>query len=164
MGKGMARVADAVVAMLVSMGVCFAAAALGGLATYPNIDNWYASLNKPAWTPPDAVFGPVWMMLYFLMALAAWLVWRCRARASVRGPLALFGVQLGLNAAWSWLFFGLHSPGGGMIDIVLLLAAIVATLAAFWRRSRVAGILLVPYLAWVAFAGILNFAIWRMNT
>ncbi|MHB1038308.1 MAG: TspO/MBR family protein [Pirellulales bacterium] len=117
-------------------------------------------LTKPSWTPPGWLFGPVWSVLYLSMAVAAWLVWR---KGNAVMPLALFAVQLTFNAAWSWLFFGLHSPGMAFIDIVLLWAAIVATTIVFWRRSLVAGLLFVPYLAWVSFAGVLNFGIWRLN-
>ena len=144
--------------------ICFAAAGLGGLVTAPNIPNWYAQLAKPGWTPPGGVFGPVWTLLYLMMAVAAWLIWRPTGLAGARLPLALFGVQLAFNSLWSILFFGLHNPGAAFVDIVLLWGAIVATLVAFWRRSRWAGGLLVPYLLWVSFAAALNFAIWRMNT
>jgi translocator protein len=140
--------------------LCYAVAGIGGLVTTPNILNWYAGLAKPPWTPPDWVFGPVWSALYLSIAVAAWLVWR---KGDARLPLVLFTFQLVFNAAWSWLFFGLHSPGIAFVDIVLLWAAIVATTIAFWSRSLVAGILFVPYLAWVSFATVLNFAIWRLN-
>jgi translocator protein len=140
--------------------LCFVIAGLGGLATASNIPNWYASLVKPSWTPPSWLFGPVWSFLYLSMAVAAWLVWR---KGNAAMPLALFAVQLAFNAAWSWLFFGLHSPGATFIDIVLLWAAIAATMAVFWRRSTLAGILFVPYLIWASFATVLNFAIWRLN-
>jgi benzodiazapine receptor len=140
--------------------LCFAVAGIGGLTTTPNIPNWYATLAKPAWTPPDWIFGPVWSALYLSMALAAWLVWR---KGDALLPLTLFAVQLSFNAAWSWLFFGLHSPGIAFVDIVLLWLAIVATTIAFWRRSLVAGLLFVPYLVWVSFATVLNWAIWRLN-
>lgn len=151
------------IGLIILLALCFAAAALGSAATYPRIDDWYAALAKPSWTPPNWVFGPVWTVLYIAMALAAWLVWRQRGWAGARLPLLLFGVQLGLNVAWSWLFFGLRSPGLGFADIILLWIAIAATLVAFWRRSRIAGLLFVPYLAWVTFATALNFSIWRMN-
>jgi translocator protein len=147
-------------ALVVLIVVCFAVAGLGGMATTPSIPNWYAGLAKPSWTPPGWLFGPVWSVLYLSMAVAAWLVWR-KGNAPV--PLALFTVQLAFNVAWSWLFFGLHSPGAAFIDIILLWAAIAATMIAFWRRSPVAGMLFVPYLAWVSFAAVLNFAIWRLN-
>jgi tryptophan-rich sensory protein len=147
----------ALVALIV---VCFAIAGLGGMATTPNIPNWYAGLAKPSWTPPSWLFGPVWSILYLSMAVAAWLVWR---KGNALVPLALFAIQLAFNLAWSWLFFGLHRSGAAFVDIVLLWTAIAATMIAFWRRSPVAGMLFVPYLAWVSFAAVLNFAVWRLN-
>lgn len=147
-------------ALAVLIVLCFAIAGIGGLVTAPSIPNWYADLAKPEWTPPGWIFGPVWSALYLSMAVAAWLVWR-RGNAAV--PMTLFGVQLALNAAWSWLFFGLHSPGVAFVEVALLWLAIVATTAVFWRRSMLAGLLFVPYLAWVSFAAVLNFAIWRLN-
>ena len=143
--------------------LCFAMAGVGEWVTAPNIPGWYAGLAKPSWTPPDWVFGPVWSVLYLGMAVAVWLVWRQNGFAGATVPIALFGVQLALNGAWSWLFFGLHSPGAAMVDLILLWAAIAATTVTFWRRSIPAAILLVPYLIWVSFAGALNFGIWRLN-
>ena len=140
--------------------LCFVVAGIGGLVTTPSIPNWYSGLVKPSWTPPSWVFGPVWSVLYLCMAVAAWLVWR---KGNALVPLTFFAVQLAFNAAWSWLFFGLHSPGAALIDIVLLWIAIAATTIAFWRRSVVAGLLFLPDLAWVSFAATLNFAIWRLN-
>jgi translocator protein len=147
-------------ALVLLIVVCFAVAGLGGLATSPNIPNWYAGLAKPSWTPPGWLFGPVWSVLYLSMAVAAWLVWR---KGNALVPLTIFVVQLLFNAAWSWLFFWLHSPGAALVDIVLLWAAILATTIIFWRRSLGAGLLFVPYLAWVSFATALNFAIWILN-
>jgi benzodiazapine receptor len=147
-------------ALVVLIVVCFAVGGLGGLATAPNIPTWYAGLQKPSWTPPDSVFGPVWSALYLAMAVAAWLVWR---KGDAALPLTIFAVQLALNGAWSWLFFALHSLGAAFVDVVLLWAAIVATTVVFWRRSAAAGLLLLPYLAWVSFAAVLNLAIWRLN-
>lgn len=151
------------VGLIVLLTLCFAVAGVGGFVTTPNIPNWYADLAKPSWTPPDWVFGPVWSMLYLSMAVAAWLVWRQAGLVSAAVPMALFGIQLLLNALWSWLFFGMHSPGAAAVDIVLLWMAIAATTVAFWRRSTLAGILFVPYLVWVSFASLLNLAIWRLN-
>jgi tryptophan-rich sensory protein len=143
--------------------LCFAAAGLGSLATTPAIDGWYAALRKPAWTPPNWVFGPVWSLLYLGMAIAAWLVWRERTWASVEWPLFLFAIQLILNVVWSFLFFGARLPGVAFAEILLLCGAILATLVAFQRVSMPAALLLAPYLAWVTFAAFLNFSIWRMN-
>jgi translocator protein len=143
--------------------VCFVVAGLGGLVTASRIPNWYAELAKPAWTPPGWIFGPIWTLLYFLMAVAAWLVWRQAGASGARLPLGLFALQLALNCLWSVLFFGLQAPGAAAVEIVVLWTAIALTLLAFWRRSQWAGLLLSPYLLWVTFAAALNFAIWRMN-
>lgn len=140
--------------------LCFAAAAMGGL--FPPGD-WYASLKKPDWNPPGWVFGPVWTALYVMMAVAAWLVWRRGGWTRQGRPLALFLVQLVLNAAWTPLFFGLHRAGLAFTGILLLWLAIAATLLAFRPVSRTAMLLLVPYLAWVSFAAVLNFTLWRLN-
>ena len=151
------------VALAVLVASCLAIGAVGGIVTASSVDTWYPGLNKPAWNPPDSVFGPVWTLLYLMMAVAAWLVWRRRGAADVRAAMTLFAVQLGLNAAWSVLFFGLRRPGLAAVEIVLLWLAIVATMALFARVSRPAGWLLVPYLGWVSFAAALNIAIWRLN-
>jgi benzodiazapine receptor len=124
---------------------------------------WHAALAKPAWNPPNAVFGPVWTVLYVLIAIAGWRVWLDRALPYSRTALALWGVQLVLNAAWSWIFFGLHRTGWALVDIGLLLAAIGAFIAVTWRPRRSAALLFVPYFAWVAFAIALNAAIWWLN-
>jgi translocator protein len=147
-------------ALVVILLICFAAAGLGSVATTPNIPTWYATLAKPSWNPPNWLFGPVWTVLYICMAVAAWLVWR---QGGPRTPLTLFAVQLALNAAWSWIFFWFHMPGIAFLEILALLVTIAATSTAFWPRSVAAGILMLPYLGWVAFASVLNFAIWRMN-
>ncbi len=152
-----------ILGLVILLALCLGAAAAGSAATVPRIEGWYATLAKPSWTPPNWVFGPVWTALYIAMAVAAWLVWRQKGWAGARVPLALFAVQLVLNVAWSWLFFGLKSPGLGLIEIVLLWIAIAGTLAVFWRRSVVAGLLLAPYLAWVTFAAALNYSIWQLN-
>ncbi|MFN4142710.1 TspO/MBR family protein [Aestuariivirga sp.] len=141
--------------------LCLGVGALGGLATSSAIESWYRTLAKPSWTPPDWLFGPVWTLLYIMMAVAAWLVWKTRDRI---GPaMALFAVQLALNLAWSFLFFGARSPGLAFIELVMLWVAVLLTMLAFFGRSTAAGLLFVPYLAWVSFAGALNFAIWTLN-
>ncbi len=152
------------VAVLGFVVVCFAAAAVGGSLTASSVGGWYQTLAKPALNPPDWVFGPVWTTLYAMMAVAAWLVWRRGGWRAQRGPLVLFFIHLAINVAWSGVFFGLQSPGGGLAVIVLLWLAIVATAAVFWRQSRAAALLLMPYLVWVSFASYLNFAIWRLNS
>lgn len=134
---------------------------LAGQVTTPNIPTWYAGLAKPSFNPPNWIFAPVWTALYILMAVAAWRVWRISGWQS-KG-LALWLIQLTLNVAWSFLFFGAHNPGVALADLAVLWLAIIATIAVFWRADRLAGILLVPYLAWVSFAGVLNYWIWQLN-
>ena len=143
--------------------VCFAAAGIGGAVTTPKIATWYATLAKPSWNPPNWIFGPVWSALYCCMAVAAWLVWRQGGALQARVPLTLFGVQLILNVLWSCIFFGLEMPGLAVAEVLLLWAAIAATMVTFWQRSALAGALFVPYLAWVSFASLLNLTIWRLN-
>lgn len=124
---------------------------------------WYASLAKPSWNPPSSVFGPVWTILYLLMGVAAWMVWREAGFSGARRALTLFIVQLVLNALWSYLFFGLQQPMVAFIEIIVLWCAILATILAFWPVSRTAGALLIPYLCWVSFASALNYQLWRLN-
>jgi tryptophan-rich sensory protein len=143
--------------------VCLGAGGLGAIATTPEIDGWYRTLAKPAWNPPDGVFGPVWTTLFILMAVGAWLVWQRKGFKAAAMPMTLFGAQLLLNVTWSWIFFGMHQPGWAFVEIVILWLAIVATTVAFFRYSKISGWLLVPYLGWVSFAAVLNAAIWRLN-
>ena len=142
------------------LSLTFAAAVFGGQFT-PG--PWYAQLAKPGITPPAWVFGPVWTALYAMMAVAAWLVWKQRGFAGASLALTLFIVQLALNALWSWIFFGLHNPGLALAEIQLLWLAVLATLLAFRRHHKTAGLLLLPYLIWVTFAVVLNFLIRQMN-
>ncbi|MCA9089683.1 MAG: tryptophan-rich sensory protein [Planctomycetaceae bacterium] len=143
--------------------VCLGAGGLGAMVTTPEIDGWYRTLNKPAWNPPNNVFGPVWTTLYFMMAIAAWQIWQQAGWKAAGGPLWLFVGQLLLNVLWSWLFFAMHQPGWAFAEIVLLWLAIAATTIQFFQKSRVAGWLMAPYLAWVTFAAGLNCAIWQLN-
>ena len=140
--------------------ICFLAAA-GGVIFMPG--PWFASLHKPAWNPPGWLFGPVWTVLYVMMAVAAWLIWRRGGWVAQKRPLGLFLTQLALNAAWTPLFFGLKNPPLAFGDIILLWLAIVATLRSFRGANKTAGWLLAPYLAWVSFAALLNFTLWRLN-
>jgi len=148
------------VALAVFVAVSYAAAIPG---FFFNADAWYQTLRKPALTPPGWVFGVVWTVLYALMGVSAWLVWRRGGISANALPLALFAVQLGLNALWTWVFFGLHRPGLALAELGVLWLAILATTIAFWRRDTAAGALFVPYLSWVSFAAYLNFAFWRTN-
>jgi tryptophan-rich sensory protein len=149
-------------ALAVFVGLCALVAAVGGAATASGLQSWYRALHKPSFNPPDWVFGPVWTLLYLMMAIAAWRVWRGGGRDRAVA-LALWGVQLALNLAWSLIFFGLRAPGPALIDLAMLLAGIAATMVAFARTDRTAAVLLVPYLSWCAFAFFLNLAIWRLN-
>jgi benzodiazapine receptor len=150
--------------LIVSIVVCQIAGLIGYLFTRPAIPTWYASLRKPFFTPPDWIFGPVWIILYILMGIAASLVWQKGLdQKDTRYALLLFGVQLVLNALWSILFFGLKSPLAGLIGIVLLALAILLTIQKFLGVSRPAGILLIPYFLWVSFASGLNLSIWYLN-
>jgi benzodiazapine receptor len=142
------------------LGLTFGAAWLGS-RFLP--DQWYQNLSKPTWNPPNSIFAPVWTILYLLMALAAWWIWRSNGLQTTLLPLTMFGLQLLLNVAWSWLFFGRHRPDLAFLDIIGLWIALLITLLSFWRLTALAGILLIPYLAWVSFAAILNWTIWQMN-
>jgi benzodiazapine receptor len=151
------------IGLVIFIAICLGAGTLGAVATTPEIEGWYKTIAKPSWNPPDWIFGPVWTTLYVLMAVAAWLVWKPAGFRAAAVPLALFAIQLLLNIGWSWIFFRMHEPGWAFVEIVVLWLAIVATTVAFFRCSRIAGWLLVPYVAWVGFASVLNFAIWQMN-
>ncbi len=140
--------------------LCLGVGGLGGWATLQAVVEWYPTLVKPSWQPPSWLFGPVWTVLYIMMAIAAWLVWRV---GNAGAALVLFGGQLLLNLAWSFLFFGARSPGLALLDIGALWLTIAATIFAFALKSRIAAFLMVPYLCWVSFATALNGAIWTLN-
>ena len=140
--------------------VVFSVSVIGGLFTASSVGTWYEGLAKPSWRPPNWLFGPVWTILYAMMAVSAWLVWK---KAGFGSALLMFAAQLLINGIWSPVFFGAQSLGGGLVVIVALWFAIVGTIAMFWPVSLAAALLLLPYLAWVSFATVLNAAIWRMN-
>jgi tryptophan-rich sensory protein len=142
--------------------VSFLAAAVGGAASI-QAGSFYRQLLRPDWAPPPEIFGPVWTVLYILMGLAAWLVWRVGGFREAKPALTLFLVQLALNALWTWIFFAWQSGGLAFAEILLLWALIVATLISFWRIRPLAGALLVPYLLWVSFAAALTWSVWRLN-
>ncbi len=146
-------------ALLVSIVVCQLAGIVPSILTANDVATWYTTLQKPAFTPPSWVFGPVWTTLYLLMGIALYLVWRERNRFA----LAIFAVQLALNAAWTLVFFGMRWPAGGLVVILALLVAIGATIVVFARVDRRAALLLVPYALWVGFATVLNYELWRLN-
>lgn len=142
------------------LALCFAASAT---AVFVSTGGWYAALRKPTWNPPAWIFGPVWTLLYVMMAVAAWLVWRDGGWKAQGKALGLFLLQWLLNALWTPLFFGMHRLGPAFAEIIMLWLALAATLGLFWRARKAAGALLMPYLAWVSFAAALNFTIWRLN-
>jgi tryptophan-rich sensory protein len=166
-GSGWRRDLGAGLVMLLAVA---AASVVGQIATFPNLSPWYASLAKPDFNPPNSIFGPVWTTLYVLMAFAGWRILRLRPGThsrrvgTLRPPaLALFFLQLILNAAWPWMFFAMHDPLLGLVNIVPQFLLVIATITAFQRLDGLAALCLVPLAAWVGFASALNFAIWRLN-
>lgn len=159
----MSRTRD-IAALVLAIMICQLAGGIGGFFTASSVSTWYPQLNKPAFTPPGWVFGPVWTILYAMMGVAAWLVWRSGAgEPAVRSALWPFGVQLALNVLWSIVFFGLRNPGWAFAELVILWAAMLATTIQFFGISKAAGGLMIPYQLWVTFAGILNYYLWRLN-
>jgi tryptophan-rich sensory protein len=150
-------------AALIAGGLVFVDSLLGQFATFPNLAPWYAGLAKPSFNPPNGVFGPVWTLLYALMALAFWRVLILPGQEGRKLAIALFLAQLALNVVWAFAFFAARSPLLGLIDIGPQLLLVAATLWAFWRLDRFAGLCLLPLLLWVGFAAALNFGIWRLN-
>jgi len=140
--------------------ICGAAGAVGA---FFKPGPWYEIIAKPSYTPPAVIFPIVWPILYLCMAVAAWMIWKEWGFDGGRLPLKWFGVQLALNAAWSWIFFGRHAIGTALADIILLWIAILFTLLLFWTKNKWAGGLMAPYLLWISFAIILNFSIWHLN-
>ncbi len=156
-------ISSQVTALILFMVLCFGAAWIGSHFTSTSLGTWYVHLEKPSWTPSGRTIGLIWTALYFMMALAAWLVWRSGPSQAAIPALALFFVQLALNVVWSALFFGLRSPEWASLEIVLLWLAIAATTIAFFRVNLTAGALMIPYLVWVSFASYLCVTIWRLN-
>ncbi len=149
--------------LIVFLTISLTVSVIGGAITTSSVGNWFPTLNKPEFNPPNWVFGPVWALLYLLMAVAAWRVWRCAGFRKAKLALIFFFSQLALNLAWSFLFFGMRRVDLALIDIVFLLFAIVLTAILFWRIDRVASMLFVPYILWVSFATYLNLSIWVLN-
>ena len=148
--------------LLAWLAISFSAAGLGAMASV-NAGTFYQQLLRPSWAPPGWLFGPVWSVLYLSMGIAAWLAWRERGLRDMGGAAVLFLSQLAVNALWSWLFFAWREGGLAFAEVLVLLMLIAATVLAFWRIRPLAGALLLPYLAWVAFASVLNYATWRLN-
>jgi translocator protein len=152
---------SSIIGLACFIAACFLAALTGA---WFRPGDWYERLKKPSWRPPNQLFAPVWTVLYLMIAVAGWLVWRDVGFANARLPLEVYALQLILNAAWTPLFFGLHRPDLGFVDIVLVWLSIVVTIVLFYPINASAALLLVPYLAWVTFATALNFAVWRLNS
>ena len=152
-----------ILALVLLVGLCLGVGGLGGAVTAESVTTWYATLNKPSFNPPNWIFGPVWTALYILMGVAAWRVWRAADRDTARGPLAVFALQLAVNLGWSVAFFGLRNPGLAVVVILALDLLVLVTALMFRRIDRLAAWLLVPYLAWISFATLLNVTIWRIN-
>lgn len=151
-----------IVKFITSIIICQAAGVIESVFTVKSVSTWYVTLNKPAFNPPNWIFGPVWIGLYFLMGIALFLIWNQELMPKKKA-MTIFFFQLGLNTLWSILFFGLKSPGLAFLEIIFLLIAILIAILFFYRISKTAAFLLVPYILWVAFATILNFSIWRLN-
>ncbi|MDD1677452.1 MAG: tryptophan-rich sensory protein [Methanomicrobiales archaeon] len=149
--------------LAISIGLCFIPAVAGWLFTAPAIGSWYRTLNKPWFTPPDWVFGPVWTVLYLLMGICLYRIWMHENHKDLRLPVALFSIQLTLNALWSFLFFGLRAPILGLFGIILLWFTILATIVAIYPVDRKAAYDLIPYILWVTLAAALNFAVYVLN-
>jgi len=150
--------------LVIAIVVSELAGIVGSVFTVSSIPTWYATLQKPSFSPPNWIFGPAWTTLYFLIGIAAFLVWKKGLeRKDVKIALGVFGVQLFLNTLWSIIFFGLHNPFWAFIEIIVLWLAILATISAFYKISRPAAYLLLPYILWVSFAAVLNFSIMILN-
>jgi benzodiazapine receptor len=149
--------------LIASVVISQAAGAIGSLFTVQNIPTWYAGLNKPSFNPPNYLFGPVWITLYFMMGIAFFLVWKNSGKFDIKVPTILFITQLVLNALWSIIFFGMKNPMFGFFEIIILWVFIVFCVIKFYSVSKIAAWLMLPYLLWVSFASVLNFKIWMLN-
>lgn len=140
--------------------ICFLPAIIGSQF---GPGDWYQTLAKPEWNPPNWIFGPVWTLLYILMGISVWIIWKNYGLKTAAIPIGFFVAQLVLNSLWSWFFFGLENVGLAFVDIIALWTFILITLIMFWKLNTWSGVLLIPYLAWVSFATVLNYNIWQMN-
>jgi tryptophan-rich sensory protein len=154
---------NSVVKLLVAIVVCQLAGAFGSIFTFSSIPTWYTTLKKPSFSPPNWLFGPVWLTLYTLMGISLYFVWNKDLNKNVKNSVTIFGIQLFLNALWSFLFFGLKSPIYGLVGIVALWISIIITIFKFYKISKNAAYLLLPYIAWVTFAMCLNYFVWILN-
>lgn len=148
-------------ALLVSIIICNLAGAIGSIFTFEAIPNWYATLTKPSFSPPNWVFGPVWTTLYLLMGISAYLIWEKSKKFNM--PLKIFALQLFLNALWSFIFFGMKNPALAFLEIIALWLSVAYTIVLFYKLDKRAAYLLLPYIAWITFASVLNYFIWKLN-
>lgn len=155
---------NASVKLIISILACLAVGGISGYVTASEIPGWYATLQKPSFNPPNWLFGPVWTLLYIMMGIAFWLVWKSDASDLKQKAMLLFALQLTLNFFWSILFFSFHQTGWAMVEIALLWVFILLCIVSFYPISAIAAYLLVPYLCWVSFASLLNFYIWKLNS
>jgi tryptophan-rich sensory protein len=153
-----------IIKLLLSIVICQAAGVIGAVFTFPEISNWYASLEIPSFSPPSWVFSPVWTILFLLMGISLFLIWKKGTETKgKRDAIIVFFFQLVLNTLWSIIFFGFHSLGGAFLEIIVLWLAIMFTIMQFYKISKLASLLLLPYIVWVSFAAILNLFIWQIN-
>lgn len=152
-----------ILAAFISILIAQAAGAIGSFFSVSSISSWYINIVKPEWNPPSWIFGPVWIFLYSLMGIASYLVWQQRSLPGAKTALIVYGVHLVFNALWTILFFGLKNPGLAFAEIIVLLLLIIITTILFWRINSTAGILMLPYIAWVLFASYLSYTIWQLN-
>jgi len=151
------------VPLIISIALAQTAGIIGSVFTAAGVRTWYVDLIKPAWNPPSWIFGPVWITLYALMGISAYLIWQQKGASGVKLALFIYGIHLILNALWSVLFFGLKNPALAFVEIIILLGFIIVTTVLFWKINSWAGILMLPYITWVTFAAFLNYTIWHLN-
>lgn len=155
---------NSILKLFISIVVCLSIGGISGFFTSSEIPIWYSTLNKPVFNPPNWIFGPVWTSLYILMGIAFWLIWKSNANIILKKrAMIFFAIQLFLNFWWSILFFGYHQLGFAFVEIILMWAFILLSIVSFYPISKIASYLLIPYICWVSFAAVLNFAIWKLN-
>ena len=161
--KGSPKESRDLVSLFAFIVLCLVVSGIGGAVTASSVETWYQALEKPPFNPPDWVFAPVWTLLYIIMGIAAWRVWRFRSFEATSKALGFFALQLGFNLTWSFLFFGLQRIDLALVEIVILLVVIIVNAIMFWRIDRLAGLMFLPYIAWVTYATILNSSLWLLN-
>lgn len=153
-----------IIKLIICILVCLAVGGISGYFTSTEIPTWYSTINKPSFNPPNWIFGPVWTTLYILMGISFWLIWKSDVSTEVKNKAMLFfAIQLVLNFFWSIIFFSFHQTGFAFIEIIVMWIFILLSILSFYPISKTAAYLLIPYLLWVSFASVLNFAIWKLN-